>query len=39
MAIKAVNNSAGPDGIMLILLVFEIYLRMTEGFTLSPSII
>jgi hypothetical protein len=32
MAVKAVNDLAGPDGIVPILLVFEAYLRMTEGF-------
>jgi hypothetical protein len=30
MAVKAVNNSAGPDGIVLTLLVFGSYPRMTE---------
>jgi hypothetical protein len=30
MAVKAVNNSARPDGIVLTLLVFGLYLRMTE---------
>jgi hypothetical protein len=39
MAVKAVNNSAGPDGIVLILLVFRAYLKMIEDFTLSPSVI
>jgi hypothetical protein len=39
MAVKAVNDSAGPDGIVLILLVFGAYPRMTEGFALSLSVI
>jgi hypothetical protein len=39
MAVKAVNDSAGPDGIILILLVFGAYPRMTEGFALLPFII
>jgi hypothetical protein len=30
MAVKAVNDSVGPDGIVLILLVFSLYLRITE---------
>jgi hypothetical protein len=30
MAVKAVNDSAGPDGIVLILLIFGLYLRITE---------
>jgi hypothetical protein len=39
MAVKAINNSAGPDGIVLILLVFGTYPRMTEGSASLPSII
>jgi len=39
MAIKAVNDSAGPDGIVLTLLVFGAYPRMTEMDPLSPSVI
>jgi hypothetical protein len=31
MAVKAVNDLAGPDGIVLILLVFGAYSRMIEG--------
>ena len=38
MAIKAVNNSAGPNRIVPILLVFSIYLRLTKMDSLSPSI-
>jgi hypothetical protein len=39
MTVKAINDSAGPDGIMPILLVFGIYSRMTEGSALLPFII
>jgi hypothetical protein len=39
MAVKAINNSAGPDGIVPTLLVFGIYPRITEGSALSPSVI
>ena len=38
MAIKAVNDSAGPDGIMPTLLVFGAYPRMTKDSPPSPSI-
>ena len=38
MAVKAVNDLAGPDGIVPILLVFGAYLRLTEIDPLSPSI-
>jgi hypothetical protein len=38
IAIKAVNDSAGPDGIILILLVFEAYLCRTRDFLLLPFI-
>jgi hypothetical protein len=30
MVVKAVNNTAGPDGLVLILLVFGAFLRITE---------
>jgi hypothetical protein len=30
MAIKAVNNTAGPDGLVLTLLVYGAYPRMTN---------
>jgi hypothetical protein len=30
MAVKAINDSAGPDSIVLILLVFGAYPRLTE---------
>ena len=39
MAVKAVNDSAGPDGIVLIFLIFGAYLRMVEDSALSPSVI
>jgi hypothetical protein len=39
MAIKAVNDLAGPDGIVLTLLIFGAYPRMTEMDPLSPSVI
>jgi hypothetical protein len=38
MAVKAVNDSAGPDGIVLTLLVFGLYLRITEIDPPSPTI-
>jgi len=36
MAVKAVNDSAGPDGLVPILLVFGAYLWMTDN--LLPSL-
>jgi hypothetical protein len=39
MAVKAINDSAGPDGIVSILLVFETYPRITEDSAPSPSVI
>jgi len=30
IAVKAINNLAGPDGIIPILLVFRVYPRITE---------
>jgi hypothetical protein len=30
MAVKAINDLAGPDGIVLTLLVFSVYSRLTE---------
>jgi hypothetical protein len=35
IAIKAINNSAGPDSIILILLVFGAYPRISNNFLLS----
>jgi hypothetical protein len=39
IAVKAVNDSAGPDKIVLILLVFDSYLRITEIDALSLTIV
>jgi hypothetical protein len=39
MAVKAVNDSARPDGIVLTLLVFGSYPRMTEIDALLPIIV
>jgi hypothetical protein len=39
IVIKAINNSAGLDNIILILLVFGAYPRMTNNSLLSPIII
>jgi hypothetical protein len=39
MAVKAVNNTAGPDGLVPTLLVFGAYPRMTTELLLSPLII
>ena len=38
MAIKAINNTAGPNSLILILLIFSIYPRISEMSLLSPSI-
>ncbi len=38
MAVKAVNDTAGPDGLVLTLLVFGAYLRMTKLDPLALSI-
>jgi hypothetical protein len=38
MAFKAINNSAGPDGLVLTLLVFRAYLRMIESDALSSTV-
>ena len=38
MAIKAINDLAGPDRIIPTLLVFGVYLQITKIDTLSPSI-
>lgn len=38
MAVKAINDSAGPDGLVPTLLVFGAYPRMTEDSPPSPSI-
>jgi hypothetical protein len=39
MAVKAINDSAGPNGIISILLVFGAYPRLTEINPSSPSVI
>jgi hypothetical protein len=39
MAVKAVNDLARPDRIVLTLLVFGLYLRITEIDLLSPIIV
>ena len=39
MAVKAINDLAGPDGIIPTLLVFRVYPRMTEMDALLPSVI
>ena len=38
MSFKAVNDTAGPDGIVLTLLVFGAYPRITQWDTLAASI-
>jgi hypothetical protein len=38
MAFKAINNSAGPDGLVPTLLVFRAYLRMIESDAPSPTV-
>src|SRR6266487_5250031 len=38
MAVKAVNDSVGPNGIVPTLLVFGVYPRLTEIDPLSPSV-
>jgi hypothetical protein len=38
MAVKAINDSAGPDGIVPTLLVFGAYLRLTEMDPSSPLV-
>jgi hypothetical protein len=38
MASKAINDSAGPDGIVLILLVFGVYSQLTKINPPSPSV-
>jgi hypothetical protein len=39
MVIKAVNNTAEPDGLILTLLVFSTYLRITITNTFSLTVI
>jgi hypothetical protein len=39
MAIKAVNNTIGPDGLIPILLVYRAYPRISNLNPLAPSVI
>ena len=39
MAVKAINNTAGPDGLVPTLLVYEAYLRISNLNPFAPSII
>jgi len=39
MAFKAINNTAGPEGIVPILLVFRAYPRMVESDAPLPLVI
>jgi hypothetical protein len=39
MAVKVVNDTAGPDGLVLTLLVYGAYSRMTNLDPPAPSII
>jgi hypothetical protein len=39
MAVKAVNDTAGPDGLVLTLLVYGAYLRISNLDSLAPSVI
>jgi len=39
MAVKAVNDTAGPDGLVPILLVYGAYLRMSNLDPPAPSVI
>jgi len=39
MAVKAANNTAGPDGLVLTLLIFGAYPYISELDPLAPSII
>jgi len=39
MAVKAINNSAGPDRLVPTLLVFGAYPRITNNSPPSPSIV
>ena len=39
MAVKTINNSAGPDGLVPMLLVFSAYPRITNDSPPSPSIV
>ena len=39
MAVKAVNDTAGPDGLVLILLVYRAYPRISNLDPSAPSVI
>jgi hypothetical protein len=39
MAFKAINNLAGPKGLVPTLLVFRAYPRMVKSNVLSPTVI
>jgi len=39
MAFKAINNLAGPKGLVPILLVFRAYLQIVKSNALSPTVI
>jgi len=39
MAFKAINDSAGPRGLVPILLVFRAYPQMVKSDALSPTVI
>ena len=39
MAVKAVNNTASPNGLVPTLLVYRAYLRISNLDSLTPSII
>jgi len=38
MAVKAINNTTGPDGLVPILLVYRAYLRISKLDSPAPSI-
>ena len=38
MAIKAINDTTGPDGLVPTLLVYRAYLRMSNLDPLAPSV-
>ena len=39
MTVKAINNTTGPNRLVLTLLVYKAYLRMSKLDPLTPSII
>jgi hypothetical protein len=38
IAVKTINNSVGPDGIVFILLIFGVYLWLTKRNPFSPLV-